>query len=167
MSSLANDMLKDENCGSDYSLGNSVVQGAYDDMVAYEPLYHATCLTNPVTQNYCFVDAVKNASAPADYNVYFVPLGETLGSHASVTCNRCLQATMSLFARWATHDDQPLDQSYLPSARAVNEQCGTGFAPSNITVGADKVKSGAGVSASLPTTFLLAVFLGATFIGLV
>ncbi|KAJ5807886.1 hypothetical protein N7474_009155 [Penicillium riverlandense] len=167
LSSLANDMLKDENCGPDYSQGNSVVQGAYDDMVAYEPLYHATCLTNPVTQNYCFVDAVKNASAPADYNTYFVPLGETLGSHGLVTCNQCLQATMGLFASWATHDDQPLDKSYLPSARALNGQCGAGFVPTNITVGADKVNAGVGLSASLPTTLLVAVFLCGSFIGLV
>ncbi|KAJ5601155.1 hypothetical protein N7510_010689 [Penicillium lagena] len=167
LSALASDMLEDENCGTDYSQGNTVVQGAYDDLVAYEPLYHATCLTNPVTQNYCFVDAVKNASAPADYNVYFVPLGETLGSPAAVTCNQCLQATMGLFSRWATHDDQPLDQSYLPSARAVNGQCGASFAPVNITVGADKVSSGADLSASLPSTLLVAVFLGAPFIGLV
>jgi hypothetical protein len=74
---------------------------------------------------------------------------------------------MNLFARWATHDDQPLDQTYLPSARAVNGQCGTGFVSTNITVGTDKVNAAGGLSASLPTALLVPVVFGVAIIGLV
>ena len=150
MTSLANELLDDDNCGQDYNAGNSVVQSTYDELKAYEPLYRATCLTNPSTKNYCLVDAVTNASVPNDYNVYFIPIGTEL-DEGELTCNECLQATMDIYAHWATIDQQSLDTTYLPSAHRVNEYCGAGFAKTNVTVGAPKT-SAAGLTNPLPTT---------------
>ena len=160
MKSLASDLLKPTNCGEDYDNGNSVVKGTYADLVAYEPMYRATCLTNPDTENYCFVDAVSNSTSPDDYDVYFVPLGNALGETSKPSCGRCLRASMDVFADWASVDGQPLDGSYLPSARVVNGHCGEGFAKTNVTVGSEvgagvRRVSGVGVGVSV----LLALWL--------
>ncbi|KXG54524.1 uncharacterized protein PGRI_076680 [Penicillium griseofulvum] len=145
LTSLAIDLLKPENCGSDYENGNSVVRGMYRDLVAYEPMYRATCLTNPSTKDYCFVDAVSNSTAPDDYSVYLMPLGTPLTVGAVPSCTKCLKATMDIFSGWAKRDGQSLDTTYLPSARIVNAHCGEGFAATNITVGSVDVLAGAGV----------------------
>ncbi|KAJ5573396.1 uncharacterized protein N7459_007823 [Penicillium hispanicum] len=168
MDSVASEMLEEANCGPDYQANNSVVTGAYAGLMAYEPTYHATCLTNPDTKDYCFVDAVQNATAPNDYDVYFMPLGNPLGS-GELTCNECLQATMGVFAHWATINDQALDTTYLPSAKQVNTECGSNFANVNVTVGSNNVQTGAGVTVTLPDTrFAVSLFglaLGATMLG--
>lgn len=168
MKSLADEMLQSDNCGPDYQSNNAVVQGTYRDLMAYEPMYRATCLTSPDTQNYCFVDAVTNTTTPDDYNVYFMPLGSTLRA-GRLTCNDCLQATMDVFAQWATVDGQSLDGTYLPSARNVNKVCGAGFANTNVTVGSEQVTGGAGLSVPLPdirvAASMLAIVLGATLTG--
>ncbi|KAJ5508860.1 hypothetical protein N7527_011003 [Penicillium freii] len=150
MTSLAADLLKPDNCGDDYENDNSVVKGTYRDLVAYEPMYRATCLTNPSTKNYCFVDAVSNSTVPDDYSVYLMPLGTPLSSGDVPTCNKCLKATMELFSGWARRDGQSLDSTYLPSAKIVNAHCGDEFAWTNITVGSADVRAGAGLAAPLP-----------------
>lgn len=168
MNSLAEEMLQSDNCGPDYESDNSVVQATYRDLMAYEPMYRATCLTNPDTQNYCFVDAVTNTTTPDDYNVYFMPLGSTLRT-GNLTCNDCLQATMDVFAQWATVDGQSLDETYLPSARNVNKVCGVGFANTNVTVGSNRVTAGAGLTVPLPdirvAVAMISLVFGATLIG--
>lgn len=152
LSSLAKELIKDDNCGEEYKLGNPNVVDAYIDLVSYEPLYHASCLKNPSTDNYCFVDAVTNSTNSADYDVYFVPYGNALDDQNEAswdnntpTCNRCLRETMGVYKGFARVDGQPLVKSYLPSARVVDRHCGGGFADLNVTVGAVKKveKSGA------------------------
>jgi hypothetical protein len=159
MTDLAEQMLQEDNCGQDYESNNSVVQGTYQDLVAYKPIYLATCFTNAATKNYCLVDAVKNTTAPNDYNVYFMPLGSVMGS-GRLTCGQCLRDTVNIFAHWATVDGQALDTTYLPSARTINEICGAGFANTNVTVGRYDVTSGAGLTILLPGIRLVASVLG-------
>ncbi|KAJ5964905.1 uncharacterized protein N7479_004781 [Penicillium vulpinum] len=157
MTNLAIDLLKPDNCGDDYKNGNSVVKGTYRDLVAYEPMYRATCLTSPSTENYCFVDAVSNSTAPDDYVVYFMPLGTPLTAGDTPSCNKCLKATMDLFSGWARRDGQSLDDTYLPSAEIVNTHCGEGFAATNITVGSSDVTAGAGIAVPLPRLGIVTV----------
>lgn len=159
MTNLASQMLSDSNCGQDYQSGNAFVQGAYEDLMAYEPMYLATCLTNSATGDYCFVDAVQNSTVPNDYNVYLMPLGSTISS-SKLTCGQCLKDTMTTLAHWATVDGQALDTTYLPSARIVNDLCGTGFANVNITVGSDTVSSGARLTLPMPNIRLVVSVLG-------
>ena len=161
MTSLAAELLHSDNCAEDYGNGNAVVTGTYKDLVAYEPMYRATCLTSPSTQDYCFVDAVSNSSAPDDYNVYFMPIGSALSAGAKPTCSQCLQATMDLFARWAKKDGQSLVTTYLPSAGIINAHCGAGFANTSVTVGSNRVTAGAGLTIPLPGLW------SATVVGLV
>ena len=165
MNDLAADLLKSDNCREDYHNGNSVVKGTYRDLVAYEPMYRATCLRNPVTENYCFVDAASNSTSPDDYNAYFMPLGNALAVGSKPTCSSCLQATVDLFSGWAKVDGQPLATTYLSSARTINAHCGAGFAVTNITVGSDAVTGGAGIAIPLPGLgMVMSVLVALTFI---
>lgn len=169
MTSLAAQMLDEDNCGPDYEAGNSVVTDTYQQLMAYEPVYRATCLTNPTTNDYCFVDAVTNSTAPNDYNVYFIPIGNQL-TKGKLTCNECLQSTMDIYAEWARVDGQALDTTYLPSAKIVNEYCGSGFATTNVTIGSDNVTAGAGLTVPLPGSRLalsiITVTIGALSLGM-
>lgn len=157
LSSLAKELIKDDNCGEEYKLGNPNVVDAYIDLVSYEPLYHASCLRDPSTDNYCFVDAATNSTNPADYDVYFVPFGNALEDHDEAswdnntpTCNTCLRETMGVYKSFARVDGQPLVQSYLPSARVVDRHCGGGFADLNVTVGTMKKVETSGVAVYRP-----------------
>jgi hypothetical protein len=139
LSSLASDLIDDSNCGKDYADGNPLVTNAYVDLITYEPIYRATCLQNPDTSNYCFVDAVTNTSSAADYDVYFLPYGSTINNATSLpTCSSCLQATLEVFSEWAQVENQPLAESYLTSAEAINGKCGSNFANVNVTVGTEE-----------------------------
>ncbi|KAF4166783.1 hypothetical protein CNMCM6936_006233 [Aspergillus lentulus] len=140
---LATNLLKDDACGKDYKLGNPLVASAYTGFITYEPVYRATCLKNPDTNDYCFVDAATNASSPQNLDTYSIPAGYPTDEAPWPTCNECLQASMDIFSRWAQVDGQPLTSSYLPSALALNRHCGDNFANVNITVG-EKAKTTSG-----------------------
>ncbi|RHZ43446.1 uncharacterized protein CDV56_101262 [Aspergillus thermomutatus] len=135
---LATNLLKDDACGKDYKLGNPLVTDAYTGFITYEPVYRASCLKNPDTNDYCFVDAATNASSPQNIDTYSLPAGSSIVAEPWPTCNECLQASMDIFSHWAQVDGQPLDTSYLPSALALNRHCGDNFANVNITVGSVK-----------------------------
>jgi hypothetical protein len=171
MSNLASRITKSDACGKDYSLGNPVVTAAYTDMIIYEPMYRATCLKNPSTNDYCFVDAVTNSSNPADYDVYSVPYGSSIVNPPYPTCNKCLQASMDVFSQWAQKNGQPLTRSYLPSAKAINSKCGVSFTNVNITVGSDGSTSSAVWSRGKPDLYwtgcIVALSIGASFLGLI
>ncbi|KAF7714616.1 Uncharacterized protein PECH_003582 [Penicillium ucsense] len=170
LTSLAKQLLHDDHCAQDYNSGNAVVQSVYQELIAYEPVYHVSCLTDTVTKSYCFVDAVTNTSAPNNYNVYFVPIGSTLTASGPITCNKCLKDTFDVYAQWATVNGQSLDTTYIPSAILVNDYCGAGFANTNVTVGALKgTAAGAGQALQPPDSRLLvssaAVLIGIAILG--
>ncbi|KAL4802696.1 hypothetical protein BDV18DRAFT_59901 [Aspergillus unguis] len=148
LSDLASDLRDDSNCGQDFDAGNPLVTDAYYDLITYEPIYRATCLQNPDTNDYCFVDAVTNTSNPADYDVYSLPYGSTLDGDSLPTCSACLQASLDIFSKWAQVEEQPLVNSYMPSADAVNGKCGSGFANVNVTLGVEDEVSSAALSRS-------------------
>lgn len=135
MSTFVSDLLDDANCGLDYADGNPLVTSAYINMVTYEPIYRATCLTDPETSDYCLVNAATNTTNPTDYDIYLVPYGSTIDSKSPPTCDACLQATVDTFARFAQVDGQPLAESYIPTAMAVNAACGPDFANVSIVAG--------------------------------
>ncbi|KAB8247808.1 hypothetical protein BDV35DRAFT_181979 [Aspergillus flavus] len=155
MTDLASRITKSDACGKDYDLGNPVVTDAYTDMIIYEPMYRASCLKNPSTGDYCFVDAATNSSNPSDYDVYFIPYGSAITNAPYPTCNKCVQASMDVFGEWAQKSGQPLAHSYLPSARSINSKCGVSFANANITVAGDGESSAATWSGRRPDGFLM------------
>lgn len=158
MSKLASDLLDDANCGLDYADGNPLVTSAYINMVTYEPIYRATCLTDPETSDYCLVEAATNTSSPTDYDIYLVPYGSTIDSKSPPTCNACLQATLDTFAKFAQVDGQPLADSYLPTATIVNNACGSKFANVSIVAGQEDDFTSAAESRLSPRSLPLSLW---------
>ncbi|KAE8397063.1 hypothetical protein BDV37DRAFT_266678, partial [Aspergillus pseudonomiae] len=164
MTDLASRITKSDACGKDYELGNPVVTNAYTDMIIYEPMYRASCLKNPSTGDYCFVDAATNSSNPSDYDVYFIPYGSAITNAPYPTCNECVQASMDIFGEWAQKSGQPLARSYLPSARGINSKCGVHFTNANITVAADGESSAASWAVRRPDGILTACVVGVSIV---
>lgn len=105
---------------------NPMVTQAYNGFVAYQPLYHAGCLTDN-DGNYCFADAATNASAPTSSYIYYLPLGVQLPGGTQPTCNTCLQNTMAIFSTYASNSSQPLNDDYSTAAQQVDVLCGSRF----------------------------------------
>lgn len=135
MSNLASDMIADSNCGADYKRQNPVVRQAYAGLIAYEPIYNATCLQDPLTGNYCYSEAIINSTNPSDSYPYYTALGISLPSGAQPSCSTCLQRTMNMFAGYAKLKEQPLASTYLGCASQVDNTCGTSFANTQVQVG--------------------------------
>lgn len=136
MTSLASQLIDTANCGADYTNQNPLVLQAYNGLLAYEPLYRATCLKNPKTGSYCFSDAIANTSNQADAFPYYTALGLNMPINSKPTCDQCLQDTMNVFAGYAGESSQPLAVTYTPTAFQIDLGCGTMFV--NTTVAAAK-----------------------------
>lgn len=139
MSDLASRLIKDDACGDDYKLGNQVVTQVYDALIAYQPLFQATCLKDPSTSDYCYVQAAgPNATKIDNSYVYYLPLGTPFPGSSRPTCNQCLQSTMEIFAEAAQSKGQPLTKTYIPAAQQINIACGPNFASTAVDVGSKK-----------------------------
>ncbi|KAL2412708.1 hypothetical protein ABEF95_003122 [Exophiala dermatitidis] len=170
MANLAAQLIDDSHCGQDFKNQNPLVAQAYAGLVAYEPIYSATCLraTGPTdgtsstedeannknsnSAPYCFTQAITNTTNSADAYVYYIPLGlslpvDTDGLANKPSCTQCLRDTMKIFAGYAENKAQPLSRTYLPAATQVDAGCGGGFVATDIKVGSKKPHSnGARVS---------------------
>lgn len=138
MASYVGQLTSSSNCGTDYANQNPIVIQAYDGLVSYDVVYDTTCLKAP-DSNYCFADAVTNASSPTSSYVYYLPVGEDLAAGATPTCNGCLKTTMQDFAKYASNSTQPISATYPSAAAEIDLVCGPNFAATNVKV----VESGA------------------------
>ena len=132
MQAIANNLTSPENCGLDYTAQNPTVLAAHTGLIAYKPLYTASCLKNPSTSSYCFADAVTNASSPTDSYVYYLALNTSLPGGSQPTCNTCLQDTMAIFDAAAANRSQPVASTYVAAAQQINVNCGPGFVNASI-----------------------------------
>ena len=151
MSSLAQQLKQDSNCGEDYRRQNPMVRQAYNGLVAYSPLYQASCLKDNKTNHYCFVDAVTNMSNPSNSYVYYLPLGMPLPSGSVMTCSGCLKETMGIFNTIAGNKSQPINTDYSQAAQMINLGCGPGFVNQTIPKAA---ASGSSSALDRPATML-------------
>lgn len=131
LSSLASDLLSDSNCGPDYRNGHTVVRNAYVAMIAYAPVYSATCLKDTTTQGseegYCYANAVMNFTNPSSVYVYHLALNVSLPGSTVPTCGGCLRETMQVYHEAAADRRQPVAGVYVKAAKMVNVVCGVGF----------------------------------------
>ena len=153
MSSLAAEIQSPSTCGADFDMENPQVRQAYSGFVAYQPLYHAGCLTN-AAGDYCFAEAVHNASSPSAAYAYYLPLGVGLPGSAKPTCNRCLRDTMAVFALYAGDKAQPLSKTYGNAAEQLDGSCGSQF------VEAAKVSTNAASTTPVRSAFCFALLMG-------
>ena len=124
---LATNLTSASNCGADYKLGNSVVVQAYLGMMAYQPLYTASCLKDATTSAYCFGNAITNLTTPANAYFYFLPLNISLPSRSTPACNRCLQLTMGIYRSATADRTASIANTYLAAAQQVDAVCGPTF----------------------------------------
>ena len=127
MASLATQLIQDSNCGQEYRNQNPLVTQAHAGLIAYEPLYRATCLKSSETENYCFADAISNTSNPSDSYPYYTVLGTNLPAASRPTCSKCLQDTMGIFAEYAVNKAQPVSETYVSTAQQIILGCGPEF----------------------------------------
>lgn len=135
MTNIASQLLEASNCGQDFKQQNPLVSQAYAGLIAYEPIYRATCLRDTATGSYCFADAITNATDQADFYPYYTPLGLVMPATAQPTCTQCLKDTMQIFAGYAQDTVQPLSGTYMSCAAQIDNGCGPGFAATDIKVG--------------------------------
>ena len=145
MSSLAAQLIEDANCGADYQDQNPLVAQAHAGLVAYEPVYLATCLKSNESGNYCFADAITNQENPSDAYPYYTAVGLNLLTGSRPTCSSCLKETMNIYAGYAVQETQPLAATYIGCAKTIDSACGADFANASVPVGTMST-SGAGRS---------------------
>ncbi|ETI26443.1 hypothetical protein G647_03220 [Cladophialophora carrionii CBS 160.54] len=178
MASLAAQLIDDANCGDDYSQQNPLVVQAHAGLVAYEPVYRATCLKDDsgATQDedesssssgkpYCFVEATTNTNASgsnsADFYPYYTAIGLSMPLTARPSCSQCLKETMGIFASYAENAVQPLSKTYLTCAAQVDKSCGSGFVSTNVEVGSvASPNAAAGPGALIPSVSSLVMLVG-------
>ena len=144
MNDFAKQLVLDSNCQVDYSNNNPQVLQAYNGLLAYEPLYRASCLRDDqgsycelhlcwtflTVADWCFLgyaNAVTNTTATSDSYPFYLPLGVALPGGARPTCNSCLQDEMAIFSSLADNSTQPLSKTYNDAAQQIDIICGTNF----------------------------------------
>lgn len=139
MASLASQLIEDSSCGQDYRSENPLVMQARAGLIAYEPLYRATCLKSGDTGDYCFTDAITNTSNPANSYPYYTALGTHLAGGSRPTCTKCLQDTMNIFAGYAAMREQPISTTYTQTAQQIALGCGPEFVNATVPVGTTSI----------------------------
>jgi hypothetical protein len=143
MAALASELISDSHCGADYQNQNPLVAQAHAGLVAYQPVYQATCLKSNETGNFCFADAITNQLNPSDSYPYYAAVGLNLPPASHPTCSKCLQDVMSIFAGYAKDKDQPLAATYTNTAQEIDVDCGAKFANTAVPVGTMSSSNGA------------------------
>ena len=91
------DLPDARSCGQDLANGQPAAQLALDGLTEYDLQREATCLANPATQAYCFVEALS-AKPPTNSYLYFLPSGSALPATAKASCDACSKATLGVYA---------------------------------------------------------------------
>lgn len=127
MRDLADKIVRDDACGADYRRKNPLVLKALNGFLGYPHVRDATCLKNPATDNYCYADAITNSSSPADSYPYYLGVGVPYPPGVRPTCNVCLLAVMSIYAKASKDNEQPVSDLYNEAAERINVGCGPSF----------------------------------------
>ena len=152
MTNLAKILILQENCKADYDEQDPIVHQAYNALLAYMPLYQASCLRNERGTGYCFTEMAGNSSAWMDPAVYSLGIGKPLveskanasstspagqadGGELALSCSNCLKNVMSVLNSAANsgQDNAPVRKVWKAGAEAVNGVCGAGWANETIT----------------------------------
>lgn len=138
-----------------------MVRDAYVAMIAYAPVYSATCLKDTSSSSssgsgdsevgvgggYCYANAVMNFTNPSSVYVYHLALNVSLPGSTVPSCGGCLKETMQVYHAAAADRKQPVAGVYVKAAKMVNVVCGVGFV--NETLPEEMVSSSAGSAGTL------------------
>ena len=126
-------------------------------------MHDAACTSEPTSNSYCYVNAVRNAN-PADLYYYQLPLGIGIPKTAVLTCSSCSVSVMNVYAAALRN---PVTASLLTglkatydSANALSAQsCGSVFAQGSLAgSGAISIMRGSLLS-SMCLTVALSAFI--------
>ncbi|KAI1819259.1 hypothetical protein F4861DRAFT_534598 [Xylaria intraflava] len=160
-SKLASNLTSDGNCGKDYKDGNALVVQAYEGMQAYKTIYEATCLsdTDDPSSNYCFTNAVTNATTPSNSYLYFLPLNSLLPATAAPSCSACTRQIMQIYQAATADRKAEIANTYQSAATQINAECGNNFTNTSLAavVPSDATMSVYAASSPWPFIFSLAL----------
>ncbi|TVY45170.1 hypothetical protein LSUB1_G001017 [Lachnellula subtilissima] len=162
MTSFASNITSTSGCSSDLTSKNPLIVSAQTGLLAYKPMYTASCLRNPSTSAYCFAEAITNSSNPSDSFIYHLPLNVTLPGGSMPTCNICLQQTMAVFEAASSDRTGALASDYVEAATQVNAICGPTFV--NASLAAPIISSGAQSLSGSHTGMLVLVLVVASWL---
>ncbi|KAK3391858.1 hypothetical protein B0T20DRAFT_67602 [Sordaria brevicollis] len=147
LTSLASSLISSDACEAEYKAGHTVVRDAYVAMIAYAPVYSATCLKDTSstsgTEGYCYANAVMNFTNPSSVYVYHLALNVSLPGSTVPSCGGCLRETMQVYHAASADRRQPVRELYVRAAKMVNVVCGVGFV--NETLPEEMVSTGGAV----------------------
>jgi hypothetical protein len=135
MSSYANKIRQQDNCGADYAAQNPFVMQAVIGLSSYRIMYRAGC-QKTAAGTYCFADAVTNMSSQQDSYPFFLPLGISLPTDSHPSCSPCVKSVMETFASAAKDRGQVISKTYASAARHLDKACGPGWIPTQVSHGA-------------------------------
>lgn len=134
LNSLAEDLIKEENCKLDFEEEHQVALQAYTGLIAYTEMYKAACLRDENTGGFCFANAVSNYSNPSNTHLYYLPLNIRLPKNSLPSCNDCVQDTMQIFQSASSNRRLPIAKTYEKAATQINSICGSGFIDETLPV---------------------------------
>ena len=99
---------------------------------AFEVMYNASCLADPTTNAFCFLNAVAN-SDPTELYFYELPLGIALPVNAHPQCTPCTKTVLDAYAAALSDPTQAdsltgLKQTYDTAAGLTIQSCGSAYA---------------------------------------
>jgi hypothetical protein len=99
----------------------------------------AASLSDPATNTYCFLDAVRNTD-PTDLYIYQLPLGIGLPQNANPLCSPCSGSVLGVYAKALSDPAQAdslagLKETYDPAIALIIKSCGSTYATAIATSG--------------------------------
>ena len=99
---------------------------------AYSLMRDTGCLSDPTTNTFCYLNAVRNAN-PSDLYFYQLPLGIGLPNTSTPLCSACTRSIMGFYAHALKDSEQAkslteLKTTYGPAASLAVKHCGASYA---------------------------------------
>ncbi|OTB07209.1 hypothetical protein M426DRAFT_8937 [Hypoxylon sp. CI-4A] len=129
---LADQLKSSNNCGEDFQKENALVVQAYKGMKAYAEVYGATCLAEPDTSEFCFVNAVTNQSTSSNVYLYNLPFNSSLPENALPACDYCTNNTMRIYQSAAADRSKWIANTYTQAAQQIDAECGSNFVSTSL-----------------------------------
>lgn len=147
-------------CVADLSDQNTLAVSALIGLQAFDLMRQAACSVDPMTNAYCFVEAVAS-SDPSSYYFYQLPLGQTVPPITGGACNSCTKSLMSMYRAALSSANATsltgLQATYSDAATKLNNVCGASYVQSTATASSSAPPSVELISVGGAWAMLLAV----------
>ncbi|KAF7319050.1 F-box domain-containing protein [Mycena chlorophos] len=115
-------------CAEDLKAANSMARSAQIALNSYGVMRSAGCLVDPVSNTYCYLNAVHNSN-PSDSYYYSLPLGISIPNNTIASCSACTESLMTLYYSALGDDGMgALKETYPTAAKIAVADCGTSYA---------------------------------------